>query len=373
MLVPKTAVGSVWQRMIINPARFAAPSLSDARPMLRPWGFAPRDASHIEEAQLSEEYSSASVPLYSTLPDSEGMKTIEGCKNLRMASRANQRIIMQNTGRSTGFMVCEDCGAAMIGENEKALSELKRPYIINKVISECRHMTQHHVDIGYDFITDMLVLEITLDNNVIETDKDRNPWLNRAACTLSEALRLAVCQVLDIEFTELVTGYRVRRSSRENTYIDVYIYDTGYAIGITDDIPNVLNKISEILNGCNCYSACHQCLKHYRNQNAHGLLDRHYANDLLQWAISGTVSDKIDLKIQKKYIESIKDILQHNNIKLEFIQNSIKVSKNNKSANVDIYPAPLKSPTKPDTIFISEAYIKYAKPYAVQAILDYFN
>lgn len=355
-----------------------ASSLSDARPMLRPWGFAPRDAGPIEEAQLSEEYSSASVPLYSTLPGSDGMKIIDGCKNLRMASRANQRIIMQNTGRSTGFMVCGDCGAAMIGENEKALSELKRPYIINKVISECRHMTQHHVDIGYDFITDMLVLEITLDNNVIETSKERNPWLDRAACTLSEALRLAVCQVLDIEFTELVTGYRIRRSSRENTYIDVYIYDilsggAGYAIGITDDIPNVLNKISEILNGCNCYSACHQCLEHYRNQNVHGLLDRHYANDLLQWAISGAVSDKIDSKIQKKYVESIQGILQHNGIKLEFNNNSIKVSKNSRSANVEIYPAALRKPTKPDTIFISEAYIKYAKPYAVQAILDYFN
>jgi hypothetical protein len=29
-------------------------------------------------------------------------------------------------------------------------------------------------------------------------------------------------------------------------------------------------------------------------------------------------------------------------------------------------------PTEKDTIFISDAYVKYAKPYAVQKILDGF-
>ena len=37
---------------------------------------------------------------------------------------------------------------------------------------------------------------------------------------------------------------------------------------------------------------------------------------------------------------------------------------------VVIYPAMWVEPNAPKTIFVSDAYIKYAKPYAVQKILD---
>lgn len=352
--------------------------LKDARPMLKPWGFAPKNAKSIPEAQLLEEYSSAGIPLYSTLPGSENIKPVPGCENLRMASRSNQRIIMKNTGKSDGFMVCEDCGAAMIGNSEKVLSDFGRPYIINRTVSECRHISRRNVDLGYDFVTDMLVFEISLDNDVIETSSDRNPWLNRAACSLSEAFRLASCEILDIEFTELVTGYRIRRGFDRYTYVDIYIYDSlssgaGYAVGISNDIPALLEKISEIINGCDCRSACHNCLKHYRNQNVHGQLDRKYGNDLLQWAVYGTLADTIDFETQKSYVKSIAEILRPDKIEIKFTDNSISVLYNGKSVNLEIYPAMLKSPIKPDTIFVSESFIKYAKPYAVQAILDFFG
>jgi len=35
-----------------------------------------------------------------------------------------------------------------------------------------------------------------------------------------------------------------------------------------------------------------------------------------------------------------------------------------------IYPAMWVEPQSPNTIYVSDAYIKYAKPYAVQKILD---
>ena len=37
---------------------------------------------------------------------------------------------------------------------------------------------------------------------------------------------------------------------------------------------------------------------------------------------------------------------------------------------VVVYPAMWVEPHAADTIFVSDAYIKYAKPYAVQKILD---
>lgn len=47
-----------------------------------------------------------------------------------------------------------------------------------------------NVNLGYDFITDMLVLEFTIDVRIIDARRNDNPWLNRAAQSLAEALRL---------------------------------------------------------------------------------------------------------------------------------------------------------------------------------------
>lgn len=77
--------------------------------MRRPWGFAPKDAKQIPEAQLREQYSSVAIPQYSTLPSSDGMKPVKDCLHIRMASRENQRIIMVNRDPyEQGFMVRED-------------------------------------------------------------------------------------------------------------------------------------------------------------------------------------------------------------------------------------------------------------------------
>ncbi len=75
-------------------------NIQDFREMLRPWGFAPKNAESIPEVQISAEYTMAQQPLYSTLPDAEDMKLVPGCKNIWIASRTNQRIIMLNKGRN---------------------------------------------------------------------------------------------------------------------------------------------------------------------------------------------------------------------------------------------------------------------------------
>ena len=74
--------------------------LSHDKKMLVPWGFAPKNAAPIAEAQLDEEYSTAQPPEYSTLPENDDIAPIASCKNIRMASRDNQRIIMLKTAAS---------------------------------------------------------------------------------------------------------------------------------------------------------------------------------------------------------------------------------------------------------------------------------
>ena len=158
---------------------------------MRPWGFAPRNAEAIPDVQLSEEYTAVQQPLYSTLPDAEEMKLAPGCKNIRIASRTNQRIIMLNKGSDDkGFMVCKDCGASMPGDNISVLNDINRPYKSKFARNRCRHGNSFNVNLGYDFITDMLVLELTIDDKIIDARRYDNPWLSRAAQSLAEALRL---------------------------------------------------------------------------------------------------------------------------------------------------------------------------------------
>lgn len=347
--------------------------LDHTRPMMRPWGFAPRDARSIPDVQISEEYTAVQQPLYSTLPEADEMQLIPGCKNVRIASRTNQRIIMLNKGKDDkGFTVCKNCGAAMPGDDVSVLKDINRPYKSKFAQGKCRHENWMNVNLGYDFITDMLVLEFTIDDNIIDARRNANPWLHRAAQSLAEALRLVASKNLDVEFSELVTGYRLRTGSKAS-YIDIYLYDSlssgaGYAVSVADAISELLKDIKDLLTSCDCESACSNCLKHYRNQHIHGWLDRFAALQLLEWGVNGTSAPEIKQDEQKKMITPLVNILKQSGCKITLDDNIIAANKNH-TKRIVVYPAMLKEPRVKDTIFISDAFIKYAKPYAVQKIL----
>lgn len=345
-----------------------------SREMMRPWGFAPRNAEAIPDVQLSEEYTAVQQPLYSTLPDAEEMKLAPGCKNIRIASRTNQRIIMLNKGSDDkGFMVCKDCGASMPGDNITVLNDINRPYKSKFARNRCRHGNSFNVNLGYDFITDMLVLEFTIDDKIIDARRYDNPWLSRAAQSLAEALRLVASKKLDVEFTELVTGYRLRKGA-EASYVDIYLYDSlssgaGYAVSVADVIDELLSDMKELLSSCDCGSACSKCLKHYRNQYVHGMLDRFAALQLLEWGIEGIKASPISPEKQISMIRPLANILKQSGCEIS-TDGEITAIGHRSKKKIVIYPAMWVEPHASNTVFVSVAYIKYAKPYAVQRILD---
>lgn len=349
--------------------------LKVTRPMLRPWGFAPKNAEAIPDAQLSEEYSSVQQPLYSTLPDSDEMHSIHGCKNIRIASRTNQRIIMINKGiADKGFMVCKDCGASMPGDDSKVLSDVLRPYKSQFARGKCRHTSAINVNLGYDFVTDMLVLEFAIDDKKIDVHRNDSPWLSRAAQSLAEAIRLAASKELDVEFTELVTGYRLRKNPSES-FIDIYLYDSlssgaGYAASVANEIESLLKDVEKLLVGCKCEGACHNCLKHYRNQHVHGMLDRFAALELLRWGMQGVIASTFSIDQQKRFLAPLRNILNMSGCNISFNEGGIVAFRKENIKKVAVYPAMWVEPYEKGTIFVSDAYIKYAKPYAVQKILD---
>lgn len=348
--------------------------LENMRPMLRPWGVAPRNATSIETAQLNEEYSAIQQPLYSTLPDADDVKSVNGCANIRMAVRPNQRIIMLNNGvNNKGFTICCDCGAAMPGDDSAVLKGVLRPYRSKFLKTSCKHGDTRNVNLGYDFVTDMLVLEFALDRQQIDVDLTGNSWLKRAGQSLAEGLRLAACKELDIEFTELVTGFRVRQN-RHGDFVDIYLYDSlssgaGYAVSIESSIRQLLTKTRELLEGCKCDSACHKCLKHYRNQYIHSFLDRKAALDLLNWGETGKRALNIFYKDQCKLLQSLEQILRIYGIHIEADGESIWAKGEKSKKKVEVYPAMWVKPVETNTIFVSDTNLKHAKPYALETIV----
>ena len=138
--------------------------------------------------------------------------------------------------------------------------------------------------------------------------------LSRAAQSLAEALRLVASKKLDVEFTELVTGYRLRTGS-DAAYVDIYLYDSlssgaGYAVSVADAIAELLTDMKELLSSCDCGSACSKCLKHYRNQYIHGMLDRFAALQLLEWGVDGIKASPIEPESQIKMIMPLVNILR---------------------------------------------------------------
>jgi ATP-dependent helicase YprA (DUF1998 family) len=350
-------------------------ALKENRSILRPWGFAPKNAESIPDIQLEEEYSAVQQPLYSTLPDSDEMHTVKGYKHVRMASRTNQRVIMVNNGpMDKGFMVCKDCGAAMPGDDGKVLDNLKRPYQTSFARSKCSHTNVINVNLGFDFITDMLVLEFAIDDQKIDMTQTGNPWLKRAAQSLAEALRLAISKKLDIEFTELVTGYRVRQNAT-GAFVDVYLYDSlssgaGYAISVAEDIDSLLKETRRLLSECDCTSACQKCLKHYRNQYIHGLLDRFAALELLDWGQYGKIKAPLSFSRQIELIRPLYRILNSSGILISASGECIYASKGTIAKQIVVYPAMWAEPIESEHIFVSDDLIKNAKPYAVQKVMD---
>ena len=349
----------------------------DERGLLKPWGFAPKDARSIPLHRLEEEYSSAQIPLYSTVPnDSSDMHEVRGWRRIRCAVRENQQIVVVNKGPGgKGFRVCSDCGAAM-PDGEDVLAHVGRPYRSYLQVGKCSHFDTCHVNLGFDFITDMLVMEILLDDSDIDT-KRGGLWLRRAAQTLAEAVRLEVCRKLDVEFTELATGYRLRSLSG-STAVDVYVYDNvssgaGYSVAIQNELPDVLEGVYSRLSDCNCESACYSCLKHYRNQSVHSLLDRHTALQLLEWGRNGKLPPDLSLQEQRRLISPLAEILSFRNIFVSEAGGHLMICRGENKFGLTVYPGMRVAKDTTECISLSDVSLRYDRPYSLEKIRKCFK
>ena len=96
----------------------------------------------------------------------------------------------------------------------------------------------------------MILVEIELDSNQINTVHE-GLWIESAAQSLSEAMVLAAGQLLDIEFSDMKSGYRLRYAS-DKVCVDIFLFDSlssgaGYSSMLAGRISDLMNETYKIL------------------------------------------------------------------------------------------------------------------------------
>ena len=358
-----------------NTCPFCGKDTIEEQNLLKPWGFAPLGGSSTKEADAEAEMTYAEDPSYSITPAENEMCVPGGFDNLRYSKRSNDPLIILNKGpKGKGFMVCKDCGAAIPGDDEAAIRKIPKPYRHPHKRYECHHPNGRVVNtyLGNQFRTDMVVYEITLDSEQINVDTS-GLWIRRAGQTLAEAMTLAGGRLLDIEFSEIKSGYRLRYSpSERKTFVDVFLFDSlssgaGYCSALAEKTRELMEETRKVLNSCSadCDSACHECLMHYWNQRVHSLLDRFAALELLDWCEKSILPEELSYDQQDKLLTPLNAL----GADFRIIGDGKKhyIHKNGKKRRIYAYPAmwsEFSDLLPEDAISLSDKMLKYALPQA---------
>lgn len=291
----------------------------DKKTMIKPWGFAPKNGTSIRESEAENERSYAESPSYAATPDDQ-MEVVPEFNHIRKARRSNQQLLIVNKGiRSEGFIICKDCGAAVPSDDLNALTANKilKPYINPANSRRCNHNPMSAF-LGTDVRTDMVIFEFSLDNKKIDTSlSTKNIWLKQAAVTLAEAMVLCAGRLLDVEFNEIKSGYRIRYD-KDETYLDIYLFDSlssgaGYSSMVADSAKELLKQTMDFLASCSCEKSCHKCLNHFWNQRVQELLDRHAALDVLRWCAFDKLADPLSEEQQGLLGDTVKELFETDN------------------------------------------------------------
>jgi ATP-dependent helicase YprA (DUF1998 family) len=336
-------------------------------PMIKPWGFAARDGRNIPEIQDEQEMSYASEPSYASLPSGNELAKVGTAGYMGLENRANQKLVIVNKGpEDEGFELCCECGAiepATVSEKERM--QRKRPYRIPYVKDDsmkCHHVYKN-IYLGYEFNTDMMVLEIKLDAQKLDLYSSHNVWIMTALTTFSEALSLAASRELDIEFNDMRSGFRIRTVGNQ-MYADIYLYDSlssgaGYANRASEYIDSILDRMKKILSECNCAKSCPNCLQHFGNQKNKENLDRILGLDFLAFVRDGFLNTEVSDKDEREYVNRINYIAN-----LHGLGDVINIHNGQYmigSRKIVFYPAMCNiNKTDTNTIYISDRICRYA-------------
>ena len=269
---------------------------------LRPPGFAhPVDAEELTSPDDMPEISYATrAKLTMDTPDSQAAWFAINDRTRVLRSR--QHLLVSNTGpRKDGYTYCTKCGRieASTERSPKTLGPHLKPYPDDDDKRSCDGtQPSRHVVLGTDFITDIALFSMRVAPPL--NLKPGHTSTMVALRTVSEALAKAACQLLELEPGELMAEYRPALTPAGKTGLEaeVFLYDTlpggaGFSTELAGSGHSLFRTAVSLLQACpeNCDSSCYRCLRSFRNKLEHGLLDRHVGAQLLEYLITGELTD----------------------------------------------------------------------------------
>lgn len=204
--------------------------------------------------------------------ESAEFRSGRGVTRCETASKA--RLAVLNTGLRRGFRICPVCGYTF-GPNESAPRTHNNPRG-----QQCPGTFQPPVALGHEFETDVLLLTFPHYRNVRPEF-----WVS-----LLYAVVEGVSLVLDIERNDL-DGCLYPMAGDPYSPALVLFDDVPGGAGHVRRINNetllkeVLETTLRFVSTCECGTSCSGCLRNYKNQSWHEILDRLIVKDFLEQVI----------------------------------------------------------------------------------------
>ena len=285
--------------------------------ILKPWGFSPVKGDEVKYEDEDEQYTYTEPPYYSYVPEDTQMDEFDG-SHIHFVNLPNRKVLTANMGKNkNGFNVCRKCGGAEVAQpNCNGVFTFSQPYHDNKPLCHHDGTVETGIYLGYEFLTDMFMLDISYDSiNLVGTRSTEEKSILRAAVTtLHEAIKKAVSLVLDIDYNEINGGWRPRNINSTDAHIEMFFYDNltsgaGYSSLIGSILGQVLDRARSILTDCECSRSCKNCLDNYWNQRYHQLFDRYLGLQLLNFAQYRKLPDEYEATEQVKYLIPLQKLI----------------------------------------------------------------
>ena len=268
-----------------------------ARHWLRPPGFAHpvnKEEGTSPDDQPARSYATRAKLTMPTPADPAGWQEMN--HRLRVYNTRPYLLVTNRGPRNRGYSYCTRCG--LIEPTALSISEVgaehRKPYPDPRDPNCAGAGMTTGLTLGTDFITDVLLVSVRVDPPLVL--RPRLLATDIALRTLSDALSIAACRVLELEPNELQAEYRpaLTKEGREGREAEIYLYDTlpggaGFAERVGRLGLIVFENALRILEDCpeGCDRSCYRCLRSYKNKFEHDLLDRHLGADLLRYLIYG--------------------------------------------------------------------------------------
>jgi hypothetical protein len=178
---------------------------------------------------------------------------------------------------------------------------------------------------------------------------------------------LAAGRILDIEFNEIKSGYRIRYDyNKRLVYVDVFLFDSlssgaGYCATLSEQTSKLLKETEKVLEYCPkmCDSACHDCLQHFWNQRVHTQLDRFAGLELLKWCKNSALAAPLTYRQQDELLKPLGRLSPRYQISRDGTNHYVE--SNGKKTRIYVYPAMWNKYSKSipqGTIAVSDRSIK---------------